>query len=215
MHMNDNSPAPRKVLTPSPRKILTVPPISKTTSSYINGVWYPKPGAQRMSKARFRLRAKIWRKTWLKWLKEHKSSWIIPLVLNILAVLCVLTFTVVGVLLGILLAVVGEILFFVYSIKSLLFCLGDKFHSDTKMRLRDLGIPPGSYMFLAFVGGGCLGLGTEFGNIIPCIGLVALIISLVIMPLLMHYKEGSPDANAYGPAPDDAPTEEELANKEP
>ncbi len=167
-----------------------------------------------MSKARFRLRAKIWRKTWFKWLKEHKWSWIVPLILNIVAVLCILTFSVVGLLLGILLAFLAEILFLVYSIKSLRFCLGDQFYSDTKMRLRDLGIPPGTYMFFAIVGGACLGLGTEFGDVIPWVGLVLIIVSVVIMPLLMHYKEGSPEANAYGPAPDDAPTEEELANKE-
>lgn len=193
-----------------PQPNLPVPPLPSLPYT-MNGGWFPQPGARRMSKARFRLRARIWRKAWFKWLGEHKLSWLMPLILNVVAILCLLTDSIGGIILSLLLCIAAEIALLIFLFRSLSFTLKNQFHNDTKMRMRDLGIPPGPIMFLSIVGGACVGIGTEFGNAMPIVGLVLLLLVIIIVPLLMYYKEGAAQPNSYGPPPDDAPTEEELA----
>lgn len=134
-----------------------------------------------------------------------------PLILNVVAILCLLSFSIIGMILALLLCIAAEIALLIFLFRSLSFTLKNQFHNDTKMRMRDLGIPPGPIMFLSIVGGVCIGLGTEFGIAIPIVGLVLLLLVIIIVPLLMYYKDGSAQPNSYGPPPDDAPTEEELA----
>lgn len=176
-----------------------------------NGAWNPVPGAQRMSKARFRLRARIWRQKWFHWHKEHKLCWLMPIVLNVMGLLCLFAFELWAIVLAVILLLGAEIFLLVYLIRSFHFCLQDQFHNDYQMRLRDLGIPPGVYLILCFVAGLCLGVGSDFGWLIPCIGLLLVIPLLVLVTIRMYRKEGTSGPNAYGPPPDDAPTDEELS----
>lgn len=208
-------------LYPTERSMENLPKIPQTApeaaprfyTPNIDGEWSPSPGARRMSKARFGIRARIWRKVWFRWLMEHRWSWLIPLLLNVVAFLCVLSFELWGIVLACVICLLAEIFLLVFLFRNMVFCLKNQFSEDSKMRLRDLGYSPKAVYILGIIGGVCVGLGMETGGVLLWGGLLLMFLVVVPIHFLMYYKEGTPGPNAYGPAPDDAPTEGELADK--
>lgn len=182
--------------------------IIKTTmpvpgASTINGIWYPKLGEQRMSLARYKLRCHEFRKEQWAWHKEHWLTWSLPLMLNVLGGLMLLAMSITTIIIAIICFFVAEILMLVYSIRILMFIHNGRFRNDSKMRMKDLGLPPISSWVPAIIMFFAALLFEESWIVL------AVFLAILLPYILLYYLPGQTDANKYGPVPDDEPTPDE------
>jgi uncharacterized membrane protein YhaH (DUF805 family) len=192
---------------PTEHVLPQVPPlINNTMPSAPAGSWNPNPNAQRMSRARYRLRCKEQGKEVWAWHKTHWLTWVLPLALNIVAVLvflgslCYTSFPLL--ILTLVLIIVAEPLLLVYNIRFLLFLLKNKYCNDYKLRLHDLGYPS-ALAWLPVVPVFFAALLIE-----SALGMLLIFLICILPLLLLFYLPGNPGPNKYGPVPDDEPTPE-------